>query len=825
MTRESKSETSSVYRERIREALRALVLTPSGGIAWFGVPQSKIRQAVYREWPEESRRAYLVSAIQTLLYRDFYCAGRAVASSSSRVAPPMVSVLEFKHTLEQANCGSGSWQSGWSVDRNLGDRLKVQGAALAMWLRPCDIRCVADGNELAPETSVQVRLPNGTQSAMPGHYLAFGDQPLEIAGAPLVRLYFNLNLAGAVCAMREITLALNQAGTPFQFKVPSNPEDYARCDAGVLYVRQTDYDTVRGCLPAWWTRLSAYLDRTTPAMTRELAPGIGLAEEPDDGESFGMSRCRLIAAGVVAANRRIDDAAPAKSLTVSLDRQMRCVEECFQQRMLDLDRPYLNSNPRREYPELDRRISLCLSAADGFRAPRGGSGDYLVTAVGIADQLVRNSLHSNGSCTWLTAQVDDGRAGAKLEVTSQTLKADLYAGTAGIAMFLAGLARVTHENRFQPIARAAMRHALSHTDELIAHKRLGLYTGVAGVALAAASIGAINCDRDLTARAKSLLRGLRQQLPDTAGAFDLLSGSAGIVCALLAIARLLGVASYVSDAVFLGDELIRVATRSRRGWSWGNPAASAGTRHLTGLSHGTAGVGAALLALFQATGLDRFRAAAQASFEYERSWYDAEQGNWPHLDGTTGASRQVNAALPFVSHWCHGAPGIALSRLRAWQILGDVKCKEEAKIALETTAAQIRAWLAGPNSGNYSLCHGLAGNAAVLLYGSAVLGDDAPGHDLAREVADRGIHTHGGENGRWPCGSGAGEHPGLMLGLAGIGEFYLRLSHGQMPALLLPELELPEAESLNTGMHEKVRTDRRTLFGGTPLRVKGELTT
>jgi lantibiotic modifying enzyme len=38
----------------------------------------------------------------------------------------------------------------------------------------------------------------------------------------------------------------------------------------------------------------------------------------------------------------------------------------------------------------------------------------------------------------------------------------------------------------------------------------------------------------------------------------------------------------------------------------------------------------------------------------------------------------------------------------------------------------------------------------------------------------------------WPCGTHTGETPNLMLGLAGIGYFYLRLAQPQVPSVLLP---------------------------------------
>jgi HopA1 effector protein family len=37
-----------------------------------------------------------------------------------------------------------------------------------------------------------------------------------------------------------------------------------------------------------------------PPLTREIGPGAGMAEDPQDGMSFGESRCRALAPGVRA---------------------------------------------------------------------------------------------------------------------------------------------------------------------------------------------------------------------------------------------------------------------------------------------------------------------------------------------------------------------------------------------------------------------------------------------------------------------------------------------------------------------------------------------
>ena len=124
--------------------------------------------------------------------------------------------------------------------------------------------------------------------------------------------------------------------------------------------------------------------------------------------------------------------------------------------------------------------------------------------------------------------------------------------------------------------------------------------------------------------------------------------------------------------------------------------------------------------------------------------------------------------------WCHGAPGIGLSRLRAYQISGDDVYRQEAEVALQTTAQGLQQAIL-TRQGNYSLCHGNAGNAELMMYASDVLGN-TDYRAIADQVGRQGIEEHQKSGVPWSCGVvGGGETPNLMLGLAGIGYFYLRL--------------------------------------------------
>ena len=137
-----------------------------------------------------------------------------------------------------------------------------------------------------------------------------------------------------------------------------------------------------------------------------------------------------------------------------------------------------------------------------------------------------------------------------------------------------------------------------------------------------------------------------------------------------------------------------------------------------------------------------------------------------------------------MEYWCHGAPGIALSRLRAFQLIKDEELRSDALAGLKTTSRMIESALA-KSSVNFSLCHGLLGNAEVIAYGRDILGADEVENDLVAAVAAVGIERFSEGNLPWPCGTHSGETSNLMLGLSGIGYAYLRFYDRNVPSLLL----------------------------------------
>jgi MYXO-CTERM domain-containing protein len=407
-------------------------------------------------------------------------------------------------------------------------------------------------------------------------------------------------------------------------------------------------------------------------------------------------------------------------------------------------------------------------------------------ALGAADRLgerlVRSAIWAGGRCTWVGAEPAERTDGHQLGPTvHRALGPDLYGGTSGVALFLAELSVVSGSAEAARTAIGALKQALSRLDAVPPETRLGLYTGWTGIAYSAARVGTILDAGRLEARARTALRQLRRGHADVRE-FDLIAGRAGAIAALVALDR----DEWLRFAVELGDELLDAAVRSDEGLSWVSPGIRS-RRNLTGFSHGASGAAYALLELFTRTGEDRFRAAAEDAVAYERAAFDPAAGNWPDFRLQPGELRSSRAPDAFATLWCHGAPGIALARLRAIEVLGAAWARREAGHALQTTAGDLDATLA-TGAGNFSLCHGLAGNAEALAYGADVLADD-PRADawahLAERVADTGLERYDATGAAWPCGTHTDETPGLMLGLAGIGLFLLRRARPATPGVLM----------------------------------------
>jgi lantibiotic modifying enzyme len=404
--------------------------------------------------------------------------------------------------------------------------------------------------------------------------------------------------------------------------------------------------------------------------------------------------------------------------------------------------------------------------------------DFLEASASIGRGIVADAVWHDGQCSWVGAVMDTTQP---WRPEYRALGPNLYAGTAGVGLFLAQLAAVTGEEDFRRTAVAALRHAVARSPMLPPARRDGLHAGSLGIAWAAARAGTLLREEELRASARAVLTDARP--PSAADRCpDVTMGGAGAIVALLALAETLDDRGLARDAVEVGEQLIRTATVKGSGWSWAIPGRRY-PHHLCGLSHGAAGIGWALLELFATTRDERFRVGATGAFAYEHSWLDAGSGTWPDLrvDGHRWrAERRIGSRA--VGTWCHGEGGIALTRLRAIALLGPAAGLEDAEVALTTTHRSLAAMLPHEIE-DLSLCHGASGAADVLLCGAAALG--GPWRDTAELAGELGcVALERREVTGWSCGSAGATTPALFRGLSGIAWWFLRLYDPAIPSPL-----------------------------------------
>lgn len=259
--------------------------------------------------------------------------------------------LKFYEQLHARNRGKGHFDAGWQVLRQETDgTLAVKKDDLTLHVDP-DRHLPPDQPSAAVGDFVAIRLPpNRVQS---GFYLAVSNVNARDRSnsnkAEWVRIYFHVTPEGAVALMDALTQRLNEIALPFQFKALYNPSDYDRYDSAVLYFEKSDYEAVRQVLQVVYPAQRSHFQPEIPLFTRFLAPGLALAEEPNQKfmtkESFGTHRCQIVANGLLDAWKNGNN---------TLDNRITAILQAFSRLEIDVKHPYLNPNSKDIYTPLEQ---------------------------------------------------------------------------------------------------------------------------------------------------------------------------------------------------------------------------------------------------------------------------------------------------------------------------------------------------------------------------------------------------------------------------------------------------------------------------------------
>lgn len=170
---------------------------------------------------------------------------------------------------------------------------------------------------------------------------------------------------------------------------------------------------------------------------------------------------------------------------------------------------------------------------------------------------------------------------------------------------------------------------------------------------------------------------------------------------------------------------------------------------------------AALARLAQATADERYAEAARRAIAYERSVFVAETGNWPDFR----SSAEPNE---FMLSWCHGAPGILLSRhvLRSAG-LADEQTTRELQVARTSTVAALERISNAVADPAAHLCCGVLGLTSLLRIDAEASGLAVDPAVLAAEANTMSHAKSSGGYTFFSVDTGSLNLPGLLTGKAG----------------------------------------------------------
>jgi type 2 lantibiotic biosynthesis protein LanM len=400
---------------------------------------------------------------------------------------------------------------------------------------------------------------------------------------------------------------------------------------------------------------------------------------------------------------------------------------------------------------------------------------FIAKAKAVGDRLEELAMWNEEGVSWLTLQAKGGGCWSLVPLGLQ-----LSNGLPGVILFLAYLGAISRDRRYSALAEAALPTLRCAIDrERSCLSSIGAFDGVTGISYALTHLGALWDDEAMLAEAAELV-SLLPNLIDQDDGFDIISGAAGCIGALVNLHRFAPSERTLGTAIRCGDHLLAHARPFSRGIGWIRQDGF--TRPVGGFAHGGTGIAWALLELHAETGEERFGKAAFEALEGERNLLALGSKDWPNFTKfrlTCEETPTCRDGGGLAGSWCYGGAGIGLARLRFLQQSDDKTIRAEVEAILNVLMTNGVGY-------NHSLCHGDLSILELMSQAARVL--DNPfwaeqSKRLAAHILDS-IDEKG-----WLCGLPvAAECPGLMDGISGIGWGLLRQAElDRVPSVLMLE--------------------------------------
>jgi len=438
----------------------------------------------------------------------------------------------------------------------------------------------------------------------------------------------------------------------------------------------------------------------------------------------------------------------------------------------------LAPTPADRFPNM-AAVAAALSALFGPASvpPPPFGGDAAPAAEPAARARARALAHRLGDtlCARALPAPGGGRLWASSHrVGSGTRSRDINTGSAGALLALAEVIAQGGDPRHRGVLAEAAQglHAAPRVGDTLLP---GLYVGEAGIGAALLRAGQVLEDAGLVAAAAGRGQAIAR-LPYSApyASPDLFNGTAGRLRFHLLLWDATGAPDQRAAALAAGAALLAASEDAGAGaLRWPVPPGYAGlsARAYLGYAHGAAGIGDALLDLFEATGESRFQAAAMGAARWLArqavpTLADGSGYDWPTCEGDP----------PDGAFWCRGAGGIGRFFLHAAAVGGPPEPPLQPD-ALALAAGAARMVARGTRWAGATQCHGLAGNIEFLL--DCFQATQDPAYLAEARGLARLLDAFAGEQAGhlvWPSEAPTVFSPDYLVGYAGVAVCLLRLA-------------------------------------------------
>jgi hypothetical protein len=297
------------FKQKLEDVVENLQITPDLTISYRDREPVTIESHLHgylNQIPLVDRDRYLAAKLQKYLYSIFSSDSQPQNTKADQEATNYVnkwSRTKFYQQLLQHNQGKGYSDPDWLVVKQEANYWHVTKNDLTLHIQ---LEHLAEPREeLHPGELVAIKMPSNLVDR--GFYIAVGDSgTVDAADSPeegITQIYFNVNAAGALVLLDNLTRELNAKEISFDFRVAYDETKFDHLDSAVLNFKSSDFELVYPIVKNAYQKNQSYFQSKVPFFCQPLAPGLGLAEKPRSPsyqqKNIGQYYCGMIATAIV----------------------------------------------------------------------------------------------------------------------------------------------------------------------------------------------------------------------------------------------------------------------------------------------------------------------------------------------------------------------------------------------------------------------------------------------------------------------------------------------------------------------------------------------